>query len=202
MKPVAILSGLIALACAIACGRPGASPLYDQRTHVLQRIDYDSDRDGRVEARLFFSAGKAVRLEADGDADGLVDRWEFYRDDGSLARLGTSSQGDGLPDTWITEADETTTLDISTQRDGLVDRREVRQDGLLRETALDTNRDGRMDQWQRYEGGRLRELAMDTTLSAGRPDRRLVYGESGTVLRVEADTEGSGRFSEVPHATP
>ena len=43
-------------------------------------------------------------------------------------------------------------------------------------------------------------LAFDTTLQAAKPDRRFVYSPDGTIVRVEADTEGNGRFTEVPDA--
>jgi hypothetical protein len=195
--------GLIAWICTAllaGCASEDARPVYGPDSRLLERIDYDTDRNGRVDARLYFSQGRPARLEVDANADGLVERWELYSRDGNMEKLGTSSLGDGRVDTWVTQADNTMTFQMSTRRDGVIDRNEVHEGGLLRRLELDTNRDGRPDQWQRFEGGRVAEVAFDTTLQASKPDRRLIYGRDGTVARVEADIEGNGRFTKVPGA--
>jgi hypothetical protein len=137
--------------------------------------------------------GRPVRVEVDSDANGAVDRWEYYDEAGQLLRLGSSSQRDAVEDTWMVASGGSTRIDISTGRDGIVDRREFQQDGVLVRTEQDTNRDGVADQWATYEGGVMRELLIDTTLSGGPGDRRLVYGDGGA-LRVELDADGDGRF--------
>ena len=197
--PMAVVTSVWAIFVA-ACGSQDARPVYGSDSRLLERIDYDTDRNGLVDARLYFSLGRPTRLEVDADADGLVERWELYRADGSLERLGTSSAGDGRADTWVIQSDAALTLEVSTRRDGVIDRREFHDSGLLRRAELDTNHDGLTDQWQRFEGGRLAELAFDTTFQASRPDRRLIYSSDGTVAPVETDTEGNGRFAEVPVA--
>ena len=182
------------------CASEDARPVYGPDSRLLERIDYDTDRNGKVDGRLYFSQGRPTRLEVDADADGLIERWELYRSDGTMEKLGTSTRGDGRADTWVIQAENVMTVEMSTRRDGVIDRRELHEHGLLRRTELDTNQDGRPDQWQRFEGGRVAELAFDTTLQAGRPDRRLIYTPDGTVARVEADIEVNGRFTEVPDA--
>lgn len=194
------LTGMLIAIAGVACAPSDADPVYNPDTRELERIDYDTNRDGTVEARLYFLTGRPTRLEVDADGDGHIDRWELYREDGALARVGTSTQGDGRADTWVIESGTTLRVEVSTARDGILDRTEIHQNGVLQRAELDTNHDGRIDQWQRFEGGQLRELALDTTFLATRPDRRLIYGASGTLVRVEADTEGNGRFVEVPDA--
>src|ERR1044071_3327555 len=83
------------------CASEDARALYGPDSRLLERINYDTDRNGRVDPRLYFSQGRPTRLEVDADADGLIERWELYRTDGSLEKLGTSALGDGRADTWV-----------------------------------------------------------------------------------------------------
>jgi len=131
--------------------------------------------------RAYLVDGRTVRIEADGNGDGVVDRWEYYRTDGELDRLGTSSESDGVEDTWVTQGRDQMRVDISTRRDGIADLHEFHEHGSVTRAEQDTNEDGRIDQWQRFEGGRLRELLVDTTRSSGEADRRLVYADDGSV---------------------
>jgi hypothetical protein len=167
-----------------SCARERVSPVYDPDTQTVTRLDYDSDADGRVDLRSYMQNARAVRLEADGNGDGRVDRWEYYRADGQLDRLGTSSRGDGREDTWIVQNGTQMRVDISTRRDGVVDRHEFRENNVLVRAEQDSDFDGRIDEWQRFENGRLRELLVDTSRS-GRADRRLVYAANGTLERIE-----------------
>jgi hypothetical protein len=137
--------------------------------------------------RAYVVNGRTVRIEADGNRDGVVDRWEYYGGDGQLERLGTSSEADGIVDTWIVQTDDRMRVDISTRRDGIPDRHEYHENGALVRTEQDTNGDGRLDEWQHFASGRLHEVLIDTSLSSGRPDRRLVYGPDGTVQYVDSD---------------
>ncbi|MBM3779077.1 MAG: hypothetical protein FJW23_12735, partial [Acidimicrobiia bacterium] len=169
-----------------ACGGESGvvTPAYDEGTGALVRIDYDYDSDGRVDVQTFLDDGRVVRLEGDSDADGLVDRWEYYDENGELARLGGSSQADGIEDSWLYQTGDDRRVEISTARDGVVDRTEYyRQDVLVR-TETDTNGDGRTDVWEEYEDDVLRVVAIDEGGSNGRPTRRIVYG-AGVQPRLE-----------------
>jgi hypothetical protein len=137
--------------------------------------------------RSYLQDGHGVRLEADGNSDGRVDRWEYYTSDGQLDRLGTSSQGDGREDTWVVQRSDEIRVDISTRHDGVADRHEFHEQGVLVRVELDTDFDGRIDEWQRFENDRLRELLLDTERS-GRPDRRLVYATNGSIERIDDAT--------------
>jgi hypothetical protein len=161
------------------------TPVYDS-AGTIRRLDYDTDRDGHVDMRAYLENGRTVRIEADGDGDGVIDRWEYYRAGGQLDRLGTSSESDGVEDTWVVQSGDQMRVDIATRRDGVADRHEFHDKGVLVRAEQDTNGDGRIDQWQQFAGGKLRELLIDTTQSAGRPDQRLVYAADGGVERVEA----------------
>jgi hypothetical protein len=181
-----LYAALIVAVSLSACARDRVSPVYDP-AGTIRRLDYDTDRDGRVDMRAYLENGRTVRIEADGNGDGVVDRWEYYRPDGQLDRLGTSSEGDGIEDTWVVQSGSQMRVDVATRRDGVADRHEFHDNGVLVRAEQDTNGDGRIDQWQRFEGGRLRELLIDTTQSTGRPDERLVYAADGSVQRLDAD---------------
>jgi hypothetical protein len=173
------------LAVAACAEKDDVSPVYDA-SGAIQRLDYDTNRDGQIDMRAYLQNGRTVRIEADGDGDGIVDRWEYYRPDGQLDRIGSSSASDGVEDIWVTQNAAQMRVDISTRRDGVADRHEFHDNGVLVRAEQDTNGDGRIDQWQQFAGGKLRELLIDTTQSAGRPDQRLVYAADGGVERVEA----------------
>ena len=78
-------------------------------------------------------------------------------------------------------------LDYDTDRDGRVDMRAYLENGRTVRIEADGNGDGRIDQWQRFDGGKLRELLLDTSQASGRPDRRLVYANDGSVQSVDSD---------------
>jgi hypothetical protein len=174
------------LAVVSACARDRVTPVYNA-AGAITRLDYDTDRDGRVDMRAYLESGRTVRIEGDGNGDGIIDRWEYYGADGTLVRLGTSSESDGVEDTWVVQSGDQMRVDISTRRDGVADRHEFHQKGALVRAEQDTNGDGRIDQWQRFDGGKLRELLIDTSQSSGRPDQRLVYAADGSLQRVDSD---------------
>ena len=176
-----------ALAASLAaCAGDRVTAIYDA-AGTIRRIDYDTNRDGLTDLRAYLENGRTVRIEADGNGDGVIDRWEYYRPDGQLDRLGTSSGADGIEDTWVIQNGSRMRVDIATRRDGIADRHEFHDNGVLIRAEQDSNGDGRIDQWQRFEGGKLRELLLDTTQSSGRPDERLVYAANGSVERVDTN---------------
>lgn len=169
-----------------ACARERVMPVYDA-AGAIRRVDYDTNRDGEIDLRAYLRDGRTVRIEADGNGDGVIDRWEYYTPDGQLARLGTSSESDGIEDTWVVQGGNSMRVDIATRRDGVADRHEFHENGALVRTEQDTNGDGRIDQWQQFADGRLRELLVDTSLSSGRPDERLVYAADGSVQKSDVE---------------
>jgi hypothetical protein len=150
--PVLYVLASVAAGCA---GQSGVTPVYDPATRELVRIDYDYDANGTVDVRTFMRAGRPARLEGDADGDGTVDRWEYYDASGRLERIGASSQQDGTEDTWVFPAGDETRMDLSTARDGRIDRREFYRGDLLVRAESDTDGDGSIDSWERFENGRL-----------------------------------------------
>lgn len=152
------------------CTAPSrARGVYTHDTRVLVRLDYDYNADGLIDVRTYMRDGRPVRLEGDTDGDGRVDRWEYYGAAGELLRIGASSEDDGRVDTWIRTSADERHVDISTARDGVVDRREV------------------------YKGNTLVRVDFDGT-RLGRPTKRIVYGTSGEA-RVETIEKENGHAS-------
>ena len=164
--------------------------VYDTETHTAARLDYDADEDGRVEARLYLVQGTGRRIEADGDGNGRIDRWEYYDPAGTLTRIGLSAGNDGREDTWVVTTGPDMRVEISTRRDGVVDRWEFHEAGVLVRTEEDRDRNGRVDHWQTFAQGRLREVAIDST-GQGRPDQRILYATDGSFERIEESHDGT-----------
>jgi hypothetical protein len=192
-----LAAGFLASALFTGCDSQAPRALYDPDTRVAVRVDTDLDQNGRPESRTYLVNGRPVRVEVDADDDGRVDRWEYYGEDRSVTRIGTSSAMDGREDTWLRTQGSDSTLEVSTRRDGRIDRRETQSNGVVVRVEQDANLDGLLDQWVEYSNGRVQRLSIDTTLKAGRPDRRLTYGADGRVERVEEDVDGDGQFEAV-----
>ena len=79
---------------------PRVKRVVDPATGRLQLLVYDADGDGRFDTWSYMDGDRLLRMEIDTDRDGVIDRWELYRPDGTLERVGSSSKKDGHPDTW------------------------------------------------------------------------------------------------------
>ena len=187
---VALLLLCGALSACVAPARVHA--VYAHDTRVLLRLDYDHDGDGIVDVRTYMRDGRPVRLEADADGDGRVDRWEYYAAGGELLRIGASTRRDGREDTWVREAGDERHVWISTRRDHVVDRREVYRAETLLSVESDSNFDGVPDRWEEFQDGVLAQVLLDDELKHGRPTRRLVY-EGGREPRVEMVAVGGAQ---------
>lgn len=178
-------------------------PIYDETTGKLRELQYDSNGNGTIDIRTFMDGNRPVQSEIDADEDGVVERWEYYRADGSVEKVGTSSLNDGNEDirTFPGPDGQVTRIERSTHRDGTFNRTELLEHGVVVRAEEDSNGDGRPDRWESYQGGTLSVLALDTTLARGRPNRRLVYGPGGEMLRIEVDTKGDGTFEAAPNKT-
>jgi hypothetical protein len=86
-------------------------------------------------------------------------------------RTGFSTLNDGVIDAWsIRDANPAVTrVEMSTRRDGKIDRWERYENGKLVRVDLDTNRNGKPDQWMTYEEGILMDTFFDVD-EDGKPD--------------------------------
>jgi hypothetical protein len=193
-------TGAILLAAtAVSCSQPPPStggsdrviPSYDADTGRLERITYDRNGDGKLDAFAYMDGTRVVRAELDENYDGAVDRWEFY-----VAGTGTERTGGTAV---VKGAGVLSRVEQSTNGDGSVTRRETYREGALASAEEDTDGDGRVDKWETWTSGALAAIAMDTQ-GRGAPDRRLVYPADGSEPRLEVDPDGTGQFRPAPIA--
>lgn len=165
-------------------GQPSAS--YDA-AGKLRKLEYDRNKDGKVDTWGYMDGSRVVRIEVDENGDGTVDRWEYHRAAGSGAAANPGSPTTGVDAT-------VERIERATRLDGKVSRTEFFDKGLLATIEEDTDGDGRVDKWETYAGGSLSVMALDTA-KRGTPDRRLVYRPDGSLDHIEADPAGSGIFT-------
>jgi hypothetical protein len=145
------------------------------------------------------------RVELDLDENGKVDRWDFYRPDGALEKIGLASGSTGVMDSqaFYTPTGELQRIEISTKHDGRFDRVEFYQQNMLVRSQDDTNGDGRPDKWDEYTpypnhrpgepAFRITATAFDD-IGSGHAERRFIWASDGTVARVESDPAGTGHW--------
>jgi hypothetical protein len=184
---------------------------YDHATGRLKRLVYDANRNGRNDAVSIMDGTRIIRIELDLDENGKVDRWDFYREDRTLDKVGLSRMNDGVMDSEAYYSADGTLqqIKVSTRRDGRYDRVEFYEAGALVRSEDDVNGDGRADKWDTYRpnpGAPAGEPAYAIASTAfddegtGRPQRRFVYGEKGRIETVELDPDGDGLFQSHPVA--
>jgi hypothetical protein len=165
----------------------------------LVRLDHDSNGDGLIDVRTYLEGTRPFRTEADVNGDGRVDRWEYLDAAARVVRVGSSTLDDGVEDQWIFEIDARgeRLVAYARGRDGVVSRREFYADDRLLRAEEDGNADGIADKWEVFESGVLRELRFDTAYLSGQPDRRVFYSPTGQFVRIEADPERDGTFAPI-----
>jgi hypothetical protein len=205
-----VIVSIAFVAAATACSKaekPRAE--YDAQTGRLQTLAFDATGGGRNNAVGYLDGSRMRRIELDLDANGAIDRWDFYGADGKLEKVGLSQRNDGRMDAeaFYTEAGALRLMRVSTQRDGTFDRTEYYENDVLIRSEDDTNGDGKADKWDTYRPepdvppGVRPYVVTSTALDdkgRGTPSRRLVFGPDGRVERVEVDPDGDGHFTVLP----
>jgi hypothetical protein len=198
------------------CSVPGpgveraAIAQYNPATGRLERIEFATTQNGRNNAIGIMDGTRVQRIEVDEDEDGTLDRWEFYDDNSRLEKVGFSRRGTGIIDAIAFYGKGATVerIEISTRGDGRFNRVEHYRSDSIARVEEDTNGDGRPDKWEIYVDppdppgpSRIETAAFDDAFR-GTPNRRFVYRPDGTVLRVEVDPDGDGRFAEAVATGP
>ncbi|MFB3855235.1 MAG: hypothetical protein ACE148_15630 [Vicinamibacterales bacterium] len=181
----AVLCAML-LALLSACSSPPpdgtggtVKPVYTDAGR-LERLEQDTNADGRIDTWVYMEGPRAVRAEVDENGDQKVDRWEYYVPvPGKPAAQVVLERVERAPD-----------------GDGKITRKEFYENGEFARVEEDTDRDGRTDKWETYAGGALQMVMLDTA-GAGRPTRRLTY-KDGDIALVEEDPEGSGNWKAKP----
>ena len=177
----------VALICTIGCSAhqeqaDDVKAVYDKQTGQLRQLTYDANKNGKPDGIAYMDGTRVLRVELDKDEDGKVERWEYYRADQQLEKVGFSKANDGKVDHWAYRAADGTLLrmEVSTRRDGKVQRTEIYDKDALVAVEDDTDGNGAVDKWETYSGGTLKSVAFDTE-GTGRPMRRLDYAADGSI---------------------
>jgi hypothetical protein len=191
----ALLAGAVCACSQKPAAPPGndrIKPTYNPETGRLEKITYDRNGDGKVDAWTFMDGTILVRAELDDNYDGVVDRWEHYAPGAGVAPATVAPPPGERPTGVLTR------VETSTRHDGKPSRWEFYEGGALTRAEEDTDGDGRVDKWETWRAGALAIIALDT-LGRGRPDRRIIYdtGDEGGV-RLELDPDGTGQFRLAP----
>ena len=149
---------------------------YDKTTGRLSLLTVDGQKDGKPNIFSYMDGTKFVRIEIDKDENGSIDRWEYFKTDRTLEKVGASRLNDGIADIWFFEGPDgqPAKIEMSTNRNGTVDRTEFYEKGELARAEHDTDSDGRVDKWETYAGGSLATVSFDTTKS-GKPTVTIDY---------------------------
>ena len=205
-----LLAALLVFASACSRQVSGERPIadYDKTTGRLRRIEFDANKNGKNDAVGFMDGTQILRVELDLDENGKVERWDFYGHDHELEKVGFSGRNDGVMDSvaFYQPDGVVSRIELSSKRDGTFNRVEFYKHGSLDRSEEDTDGDRRPDKWETYRpnsgagpnepGYAIASVAFDDS-KRGTPNRRLVYGESGTIARVEMDPDGTGTFTSV-----
>lgn len=149
-------------------GKEGVAK-FDPKTGKLTRLEFDKNKNGKMDSTSYMDGTRVIRIEMDNDEDGKIDRWEFYGENNKIARVGTSSRDDEVQDTYA-YPDAT---------------------GFLAKVEFDTNRDGTIDKRDHYvpRPGRPEERVLSIVEyefnQVGEPRRRLYYGTDGNFQKSE-----------------
>ncbi|MFM8534128.1 MAG: hypothetical protein ACKOEC_11210 [Acidimicrobiia bacterium] len=127
-------------------------------------------KSGEVVRRLF--ADNLALQRADLDVGGGTVAIERKPDAPlGIGRIGFSIANDGVIDAWLTRDTKTglNKVEISTKRNGSIDRWEYYDKNVLVRVELDTNRNGKADRWMTYQDGIQMETILDVN-EDGEPD--------------------------------
>lgn len=142
---------------------------YDPKTGKLTKLDFDQDKNGKMESVGYFDGTRIVRFEIDRDEDGKVDRWEEYDEKNKVVRIATSSRDDEVQDTFAYPDEKGFLAKVETDadRNGIIEKREffVPRPGKPEERVLS-----------------YVEFGLDAN---GHPSLRLHYGPDGQLQRTE-----------------
>jgi Flp pilus assembly protein TadD len=132
-------------------------------------LEEDADGDGRIDHRLWYTAGKPVRGQRDLTGDGVFEAAETWAD-GALSRLWVDTDGNGRFDYGETFQPAARLWDYN--EDGRDDSRETHdgKGGLVREFS--TRADGRFDLRVLFRGGGIVEVRKSGRAIAATPDAK------------------------------
>lgn len=145
-----------------------ARAVIDEQTGRVRELRMAPGGDFTQAVRVHLDENRGARVPRDVDGDGVPDRWEYYADaraieSGATEKVGFSLAGDAIVDAWVFHdgQGQVSRVEVSTARDGVVDRWEHYRGGELVRVEADRDRDGRVDNWSTYRQGVLAATVSD-----------------------------------------
>jgi hypothetical protein len=141
----------------------------DPKTGESLLVHESVTSQGRIR-RVMDQRFRLKEVAVDADGDGIAES-STTPTAANIAGAGFSLAGDGVIDAWAfrNPAGELVRVEVSTKRNGKVDRWEHYRNNLMIKAEADTDGNGRPDRWQTYQEG----ILVDTIIDAdedGRPD--------------------------------
>ena len=164
----------------------------------------DTDKDGRIDQVAHLDEnGHIAVLEIDTDADGIMDRFQYYRN-GQVVRMERDRDADGVIDTRdvfehgkrrrhqrfptasdpvgqiidFDDLERPANIRKDTTGDGRFDVVRVCQNGRVVSSTRDTDGDGRPNVWETLGDGSIRIRETDADGNGAR-EKRIVYDPDG-----------------------
>lgn len=163
----AVWSGIATYRALGIYGGPVTSGFHREWNPRTQRYEliHETATQAGVQIRRVYADDLRQVLRTEMSGTGIESPLVFEPDAvGSSNRVGFSSVNDGVIDAWSIADPKTgdTRVEMSTARNGKIDRWERYVKGALVRVDLDTNGNGKPDRWQTYEAG----ILMDTFIDA------------------------------------
>ncbi len=146
-----------------------------------------SHADEEVAAlRLAFSRLKPKIIKLDRNFDGIIDRAEFFDQDGNLFKTESDTSNVGILDEIVYYKNN---VPLKAEKDHNADSRidhimYFDDSGIIKTATFDTNYDGEIDVWAEYRNGLPFKLQKDTNYD-GKIDQSVSYDENGNVEKTE-----------------
>src|SRR5438105_13475844 len=118
------------IAVVAGCSRQSAGAKtvveYDPATGHLHKLEVDSNHNGTIDTVSYMDGTRILRIELDLDENGKVERWDYYKPDGTIDYVGLASKDDGVMDSkaYYGTGMAMQRIELSTKRNGTFDRTE------------------------------------------------------------------------------
>jgi hypothetical protein len=143
---------------------------WDPTTQQYLRIHETTTESGMRVRRLLTNGVSLKRTELTGEAVGAeVEKLVI-----GGARIAFSTRNDGVMDGFVTRDPKTETarVEVSTKRNGKIDRWELYIKGQMARVDVDTDGNGKPDRWMIYEDGILMDTFIDANEDGQSDDTR------------------------------
>ena len=169
----------------------------DQIAHLdgrggIIKLEIDSNADGLMDRFQFYEKEKVIRMERDSDHNGKTDSWDYFENE-KRVKHERRSEDTGQVERRILFDGEERPLKIEKDStgDGDLDTVHHFKQGKLAYTTKDTDGDGRANLHQAYRDEKPLERKIDGD-GDGRWDRLTLYDEEGLARESRHDLDADG----------